>query len=85
MEARAATAERPRTAPNFGLVEFALAPSTILQTRPAQKATATTAGTQTFARVSARLAQPPCAAEDSRSDASTTAAATAEVMAHASL
>ena len=78
------TAEHHQMALNSGLEESAHAHSTILQTPLAQKVTATTAGTQTFARVSAHPAPRPCAEENSKSDAKITAVATAEATVHAS-
>ena len=82
---KAATVAPPPTVPNSGLETSAAAPSTTPQTQPVPRVFATTAGTRTFARVSALLAQPLCVAADLRFAARTTAAGTAEAMALALL
>ena len=82
---RVVTVERPRTVPNSGLETSAAALNTTPQTPLVPKECAMTAGTRTFARASALLAQPLCVAADLRFAARTTAAGTAEAMALALL
>ena len=73
-----ATVELLLTVPNFGRETFVAANSTILKIHTAKEVTATIAGMQTNVKVNAHHVLQLCVAKNSKSDAKTMVAATAE-------